>query len=449
MVQTQSKVNPGFGHLRLIDYLVIFYCIVRIIGETRTETWELSPSCVYASAHCKTYSMGTSRLHPDLSLRLCSYDIGLLCRQPPVLPYPSVWISTHCSTKWLNSSRTNELLNPASIRFITRPVSEHLTSILSSPRYSPYRENINRLVARPDFTGYWVLQHSLKSPKAPSNSDVTIFYLHGGGYFSSLPAHYLLFLLRLAESILDQGVSVSIFTLDYSLAPEHVFPTQLTEAAAAYAYLVSEEQIPPKKMILMGDSAGGHLALSLLVSLHEDKAFEKPCGLVLMSPWLSLHHEPTSFTSNAHTDVLSAPFLRRNARRFLGHDQKTSRDAFEDVYRNSPYLEFLTPEPRIDWDVVLPSWVWVSAGEKEMFFDSVQSWAGMLKGRLGEQRVVFEVGFGKVHVWQWLETMMNGPIKKAFLATDVGDGRGFEATASVGSAIARKVKESQAIIGLQ
>ena len=179
---------------------------------------------------------------------------------------------------------------------------------------------------------------------------------------------------------------MSIFSLDYSLAPEHVFPTQLTEATAAYAYLVNEEQIPPDKIILMGDSAGGHLALSLLVSLHMDKAFEKkPGGLVLMSPWLSLHHEPASFTRNAHTDVLSAPLLRRNARRFLVcHDQKTSHDAFEDLYRNSPYLEFLTPKPGIDWDVVLPSWVWVSAGEKEIFTDSVSSWAGMLKGRLGD-----------------------------------------------------------------
>lgn len=37
MVQNESTVNPGFGHLRLIDYLVIFYCIVRIIGETRPK----------------------------------------------------------------------------------------------------------------------------------------------------------------------------------------------------------------------------------------------------------------------------------------------------------------------------------------------------------------------------------------------------------------------------
>ena len=56
--------------------------------------------------------------------------------------------------------------------------------------------------------------------------------------------------------------------------------------------------------------------------------------------------------------------------------------------------------------------------------------------------MVFEVGVGAVHVWQWLETMMDGPMKKAFLGTEVGDGRGFAVTARVGSAIARKVKES-------
>ena len=140
---------------------------------------------------------------------------------------------------------------------------------------------------RPGFTGYWVLQDSFKNPKAPCDSDLTIFHLHGGGYFSSQPAHYLLFNLRLAESILEQGLTVSMFALDYSLAPEHLFPTQLDEAITAYQYLTGEAKIPAKKIIVVGDSAGGHLALSLLVHLDnmrlsnaENRALEKPGGLV-------------------------------------------------------------------------------------------------------------------------------------------------------------------------
>ena len=315
-----------------------------------------------------------------------------------------------------------------------RPASEHITTIFSSPRYSRYRENINHLVVRPGFSGYWVLQHSLECLKAPSESDITILYLHGGGYFSSQPAHYLLFLLRLVEPML-KGSSVSVFALDYSLAPEYVFPKQLEEAIAAYKYLTNEKHILTEKLIVMGDSAGGHLALSLLVSLNN--SIKKPGGLVLMSPWLSLHHEPSSFITNAHIDVLSGPFLRLTARRFLD-----PRPTFN---KNSPYLEFLTPNPTIDWKAILPSWIWVSAGENEVLIDNVKLWVGILKERLGDGRVTLEVGARKVHVWQWLETMTDERMKKAFLAGNVGDGRGFEATASVGRAVVERVKRAQAV----
>lgn len=328
-----------------------------------------------------------------------------------------------------------------------RPTSEHVTAILSSPRYNRYRENINHLVERPGFTGYWVLQDSLKSPKAPRNSDITVFHLHGGGYFSSQPAHYLLFLLRLVESILEQGFTVSVFSLDYSLAPEHLFPTQLDEATAAYRYLTSEAQIPARRIIVLGDSAGGHLALSLLVHLDnlrlsnaEDITLQKPGGLVLMSPWLSLQHEPTSFTSNKYTDLLSGPFLRLTARRFLGPDP-TRGGRLKVTSINSPYLEFLTPEPAIEWERVVPPWVWVSGGGNEILLDNIKTWVRILEQELGNGKVTLEVGYGKVHVWQWLETMTDERMRKAFLsAGEIGDGKGFDATADVGRAIVARAQ---------
>ena len=364
------------------------------------------------------------------------------------------YVSQQDAQSLTDCSRTNYLLTPTCIRFLLRPGSEHTTTILSSPRYSRYRENLNSLVVRPGFTGYWVLQDSLKCPKAPCNSNLTIFYLHGGGYFASQPAHYLLFLLRLAESILERGVSVSIFALDYSLAPEHLFPTQLDEATAAYKYLIHEEQIAAKNITVLGDSAGGHLALSLLVLLDnmrisnaEDKTLEKPGGLVLMSPWLSLYHEPASFTKNAYMDVLSGPFLRLTARRFLGPNL-TTRGSLEVTSMNSPYLEFLTPEPTIEWERVLPSWIWASAGENEILLDNIKDWVRALNEKFEDGRVILEIGVGKVHVWQWLETMTDESMREAFLAGEIGDENGFEATDNVGRAIAARVKKVQATTDL-
>ena len=75
-----------------------------------------------------------------------------------------------------------------------------------------------------------------------------------------------------------------------------------------------------------------------------------------------------------------------------------------------------------------------------MFFDNVETWAKLVKGRLGDRKVVFEVGVGRVHVWQWLETMMDESAKKAYLGGDLGDATGFEETARVGRAIVERVK---------
>ncbi|KAG7001363.1 hypothetical protein G7Y79_00032g067160 [Physcia stellaris] len=362
MAENQTGSSPAFGHLRLLDYIIVICCVLRIL------VWEL-----------------------------------------PVFLTPSVFYRTESSTSFVSNvqyflvRKTNRLLNPAGLRWLTRPGSEYVNPVLTSKRYRPYHSNINHTIARTDFNGFWIMQSSLQKPKPPASSDMTIFYLRGGGYILSQPAHYLLFLLRLGEAILEQGISVSIFALDHSLAPEHVFPTQMKETAAAYEYLIHEEHVSLEKIILAGDSAGGHLALSFLVHLANQQSssgtvLAKPRGLALMSPWLSLHNELPSSRTNSHKDVLSAPFLRQVARQFLGHDVAAGDDPKSRL--NSPYLEFLTPEPAIKWDTVLPSWVWVSVGTDEIFFDNVKTWVKYLEDNLGEARVTFEAGPNKVHVWQ-------------------------------------------------
>ncbi|KAL8993470.1 MAG: hypothetical protein Q9188_007323, partial [Gyalolechia gomerana] len=264
------------------------------------------------------------------------------------------------------------------------------------------------------------------------------------------PGHYLLFLLRLAECILNQGLSISIFALDYSLAPEHTFPAHLTEATAAYEYIINEKQVVSEKIVLAGDSAGGHLALSLLVHLHKfhpsipwiDAPRFKPGLLLLISPWLSLHHEPPSFVRNANFDILTPRFLRRTASLFLTGKAKAIK-VNKEPEKNSPYLEFLNPEPQIDWQTVLPSNVWVSAGGDEILLDEITEWAKMLQGRLKGDFVTLEVGAGKEHVWQWLETLTDEGLKKTFLGGTLGDERFFEATATIGKAILDRMREQQ------
>ncbi len=338
-------------------------------------------------------------------------------------------------------SRSNNLLTPNGIRFILSPANNP-SAILNSPHYQPYKENLYHPVPCRTFSGYWIIQSSFTTPSPPKDSDLTIYFLHGGGYFCSQSSTYLLFLLRIAESLIAAGSSVSVFSLDYRLAPEHPFPAQFEDAMAAYAYLLEEMQISPSKLVVMGDSAGGHLALSLLNNLHqpmpglvspttEGRRWPKPWGLTLLSPWMSLHHYSSpSFTRNADNDVLSVSFLRQTACRFLGSTE------IPEAVKSSPQLEFLSPDPPADWDAILPARVWVTAGDKEIFFDDVAVWVQKLKGSLKQGRVTFEAGVGKVHDWQWLETMDEG-LKRDYLRQQAGIGRteGFESIDAVTMAI--------------
>ncbi|KAI4239192.1 MAG: hypothetical protein LQ352_007813 [Teloschistes flavicans] len=278
-------------------------------------------------------------------------------------------------------------------------------AVLSSPRYSPYRNDLYQPISRLDFSAYWILQHSFTNPTAPSTSDIVLLYFHGGGYFTSQPAHYLLFLLRLTESIIEHDKSVSILALDYGLVPEHPFPSQLAEAAAAYNYLLHEAHVPAEKIVIAGDSAGGHLALSLLVHLQSPLAgisaaadnCPKPGGLLLLSPWLSLKKETSTFTTNTASDFISGPFLHRAGRRVL---EGWSRSQSYPAADSSPYVEFLDPTPTIDWEAVLPSRISVFTGSDEVMLDSILQWIDTVRTVLGKERVALRIGEGKVHIWQ-------------------------------------------------
>lgn len=62
-------------------------------------------------------------------------------------------------------------------------------------------------------------------------------------------------------------VQFSIFLVDYELAPEHAYPSQIIESLASYHYLVNELQIAEEKICIAGDSAGGTLIAGLLLHL--------------------------------------------------------------------------------------------------------------------------------------------------------------------------------------
>ena len=133
------------------------------------------------------------------------------------------------------------------------------------------------------------------SPETPS--DMTILYLHGGGYYFCSPATHRNLVFAFARRS-----GARIFSLDYRLAPEHPFPAAHDDALAAYRKLIADG-VSPQSLIIAGDSAGGGLALAALLALR-DAGDPMPAGAVLFSPWTDLAATGASITANNGRDPM-------------------------------------------------------------------------------------------------------------------------------------------------
>jgi acetyl esterase/lipase len=83
--------------------------------------------------------------------------------------------------------------------------------------------------------------------------------------------------------------------LEYPLAPEHTFPSQVNSAVAVYKELL-RSGYSPSKIALLGDSVGAGLAMSLLVALARE-GVELPAAAGLNSPRVELEKYGDTFTT--------------------------------------------------------------------------------------------------------------------------------------------------------
>lgn len=158
-------------------------------------------------------------------------------------------------------------------------------------------------------------------------SDACILFLHGGGYTMGSAQAYRNFAGHFAA-----GVQVSAFVADYRLAPEHPFPAALEDAQAAYFGLLASGA---EKIVVVGDSAGGGLSLSLLAQLQAPKLqaprslkVVQPVAAVVMSPWTDLTNSGESFTSKADEELyLSKDMVQACANMYLSSASPTLAQA--------------------------------------------------------------------------------------------------------------------------
>ncbi len=257
-----------------------------------------------------------------------------------------------------------------------RQSQDHIGEILGNTKEIHYEEfKIGEMEAE------WVSVNRAHMKK------YVILYCHGGGYSTGSRKYARTLTTKLASSTF-----MDVLCFDYRLAPEHPFPAALEDAMKAWDYLMLLGY-GAREVIVAGDSAGGNLALTLVLQLKNQQRL-LPRGLVLMSPWTDLTSSGESFKKRAELDpVLNEEYIDR---------MKLAYAAGQDL--KDPLISPLWGNHR-----EFPP-IYIQVGDNEILYSD----AWRLYERLLEQHVSvrFEHFTGMWHVFQM------SPFKTAYEAMD-------------------------------
>jgi salicylate hydroxylase len=137
------------------------------------------------------------------------------------------------------------------------------------------------------------------APDAPRGN--VVLHFHGGGYLIGSAKASLEYASRLAAAV--EG---TCYTVDYRLAPEHPYPAAIDDAVAAYRALLARG-VPASAIMVSGESAGGGLAVALVLALR-NAGDPLPAAILSVAPFADL--------------TLSGPSVRA----FNGDDPAANRD---------------------------------------------------------------------------------------------------------------------------
>lgn len=175
---------------------------------------------------------------------------------------------------------------------------------------------------------YAVTTESCDAPKGTwhrperQSGDATILYLHGGGYtlHGALSVRF--------ASMLAHHNELPLFAPDYRLTPEHPHPAQADDALAAWDYVTASK--PADRVIVIGDSAGGHMALMLLQALKA-AGRAQPALCIGLCPWTDIGDRGKSLHENDAFDMVQG-WMALQFGAWLDPDGRYGREALSPIF---------------------------------------------------------------------------------------------------------------------
>ena len=204
------------------------------------------------------------------------------------------------------------------------------------------------------------------------NANNIVLYVHGGAFVNEINYQHLLFCLLVSKK-LDAYVIAPV----YPLAPKYNYENAFEIMEDSYESLIKENE-DNKKIIFMGDSAGGGLVLSFCQHL-KTTGFPQPDNIIVFSPWVDIS------MGNSPYDNDSDPILGEIGLREIGKAWAGDIDTKD--YRVSPLFGDNSNLAR----------TLIFAGENEIFYKDILKYYENLKEDNVDARLV--VGSGMFHIY--------------------------------------------------
>ncbi len=161
-------------------------------------------------------------------------------------------------------------------------------------------------------------------------TDKVILMVHGGSFKVKLIDMYR----RLAEKYSNSLDGATVVSVDYRTFPQHEHPAQLLDTKDVYLELL-EQGIKPENIIVIGDSAGANLAVTITLWLR-DNGHPLPSQIVCFSLWADMTSSGESRVKNAYLDPFGGIAKRKSIKDNWDYLHRISAYA-ENIDRTNPY----------------------------------------------------------------------------------------------------------------
>ena len=169
-----------------------------------------------------------------------------------------------------------------------------------------------------------------------------ILHIHGGGFITLSPIYHENYLRKIVNK-----TGIASLSVNYRFSPEYSFPSALDDIYQIYTWLIENGEndlnLKIKNIILLGDSAGGNLILSLVYILLI-RGIKLPNLIILAYPAVKMNIIPLSlsYINSIYDPMLNYNLLDFCRKSYLGENNTEDMNPFiSPIYMDNKILKHL------------------------------------------------------------------------------------------------------------